>query len=122
VKKSKDNVPPLPPLRLRASAGELCVPFVHGKEDILAQRRRARGERQGQSVPTPEAYKSLAPASSQGHIPFMKIATASANGRSKAQPKPGRLRMTRQLAEKHAVGDPKAPKFDGVAFLRTLKK
>ncbi len=52
----------------------------------------------------------------------MKIATTSANGRSKAQAKTGSLRMIRQLAEKRAVGDPKAPKFDGVAFLRTLKK
>jgi hypothetical protein len=52
----------------------------------------------------------------------MKTATAPANGRSKAQPKPASLRMTRKLAEKRAVGDPKAPKFDGVAFLRTLKK
>ena len=30
--------------------------------------------------------------------------------------------MTRRLAEKRAVGDPKAPKFDGAAFLRSLKK
>jgi len=52
----------------------------------------------------------------------MKTATASANGRSKTQPKPASLRMTRQLAAKRAVGDPNAPKFDGVAFLRTLKK
>ena len=52
----------------------------------------------------------------------MKTATAPANGHSKAQLKPASLRMTRQLAEKRAVGDPKAPKFDGAAFLRTLKK
>lgn len=35
---------------------------------------------------------------------------------------PGGPRMTRPLAEKRAVGDAKAPKFDGVAFLRSLKK
>jgi hypothetical protein len=33
-----------------------------------------------------------------------------------------RPRMTRKLAEARAVGDPKAPKFDGVAFLKSLKK
>ena len=52
----------------------------------------------------------------------VKIATAPANGRTKAQPKLASPRMTRRLAEKRAVGDPDAPKFDGVAFLRTLKK
>jgi len=30
--------------------------------------------------------------------------------------------MTRRLAEKRAVGHAKAPRFDGAAFLRTLKK
>ena len=33
-----------------------------------------------------------------------------------------RPKMTRGLAEERAVGDPKAAKFDGVAFLKTLKK
>ena len=33
-----------------------------------------------------------------------------------------RPRMTRELAEARAVGDPTKPKFDGVAFLRGLKK
>ena len=66
--------------------------------------------------------KLFAPASIQGYCWYMKTAMAPASGRSKARPKPGSLRMTRQLAEKRAVGDPKAPKFDGVAFLRTLKK
>ena len=33
-----------------------------------------------------------------------------------------RPRMTRELAEARAVGDPTKPKFDGVAFLRSLKK
>ncbi len=46
----------------------------------------------------------------------MKTATAPANGRSKTQEKLTNLRMTRQLAEKRAVGDPKAPKFDGVVL------
>jgi hypothetical protein len=30
--------------------------------------------------------------------------------------------MTRQLAEKRAVGKADGPQFDGVAFLRSLKK
>lgn len=30
--------------------------------------------------------------------------------------------MTRRLAEERAVGDAKAPKFDGVVFVRSLKK
>jgi len=33
-----------------------------------------------------------------------------------------RPRMTRELAEARAVGDPTKPKFDGVAFLRGPKK
>jgi len=37
-------------------------------------------------------------------------------------PRNGRPRMTRVLAEKRAVGDSKAPKFDGVALLQSLKK
>ena len=36
--------------------------------------------------------------------------------------KPRRLQMTKQLARQRAVGNPKAPKFDGAAFLRSLKK
>ena len=53
----------------------------------------------------------------------MKTATSSANGRTKLAPRLARSpRMTRPLAEKRAVGDPKAPRFDGVAFLRLLKK
>lgn len=31
-------------------------------------------------------------------------------------------RMTKELAEARAIGDPKAVKFDGVAFLKSLKK
>lgn len=53
----------------------------------------------------------------------MKAATSIANGRTKLAPTTARgPRMTRSLAEKRAVGDPKAPRFDGVAFLRSLKK
>lgn len=33
-----------------------------------------------------------------------------------------RPRMTRELAEKRAMGDPKGRKFDGTAFLAALKK
>jgi hypothetical protein len=53
----------------------------------------------------------------------MKTARAGRNGRPKtARVKTRRLRMTRRLAEERAVGDAKAPKFDGVVFLRSLKK
>jgi hypothetical protein len=41
------------------------------------------------------------------------------NRRAAEKPRP---RMTRELAEARAVGDPTKPKFDGVAFLRSLKK
>jgi len=57
------------------------------------------------------------------HCREMKAAPAGRNGRAKAsRVKTPRLRMTRRLAEKRAVGDAKAPKFDGVVFLRSLKK
>lgn len=53
----------------------------------------------------------------------MKTVPAGRNGRTKApRVKTPRSRMTRRLAEERAVGDPKAPKFDGVVFLRSLKK
>jgi hypothetical protein len=53
----------------------------------------------------------------------MKAARAGRNGRTKtSRVKTPRLRMTRRLAEERAVGDAKAPKFDGVVFLRSLKK
>lgn len=53
----------------------------------------------------------------------MKIAATTADDQPKPRvPKRVRLRMTAQLAEKRALGDPKAPRFDGVAFLRSLKK
>jgi hypothetical protein len=53
----------------------------------------------------------------------MKTTAARSNGhRVPVATKSARPRMTRQLAEKRAVGNTKAPKFDGAAFLRTLKK
>ena len=33
-----------------------------------------------------------------------------------------RPRMTRKVAEQRSIGNPKAAKFDGVAFLKSLKK
>jgi hypothetical protein len=53
----------------------------------------------------------------------MKAASLPAKKPRKSRaPKAVRPRMTRALAEERAVGDPRAPKFDGVAFLRSLKK
>ena len=56
----------------------------------------------------------------------MKAASSvetATNGHAKPHAaRPGRLRMTRRLAEKRAVGDAGKPKFDGVALLRSLKK
>jgi antitoxin (DNA-binding transcriptional repressor) of toxin-antitoxin stability system len=47
----------------------------------------------------------------------------TANGRPKfVVSKGARPKMTRKLAETRAVGDPKAPKFDGTAFLASLKR
>ena len=54
----------------------------------------------------------------------MKALLASNNGPAKAKATTSNgtgLRMTRQVAEKRAVGNSKAAKFDGVAFLRALK-
>ena len=52
-----------------------------------------------------------------------KQLVVTANGKPKfVVSKSPRPRMTRKLAEAHAVGDPKAPKFDGTAFLVSLKK
>jgi hypothetical protein len=36
--------------------------------------------------------------------------------------KGARLKMTRELAEARSVGDSRATKFDGVSFLKSLKK
>ena len=47
----------------------------------------------------------------------MKAAAHKPNRRAASKPRP---RMTRELAEARAVGGGKG-KFDGVAFLRTLK-
>ena len=53
----------------------------------------------------------------------MKTVSGPANGQTKlASTKAARPRMTRRLAEKRAVGDANTPKFDGTAFLRSLKK
>jgi hypothetical protein len=53
----------------------------------------------------------------------MKTTPARRKGRTKThRAKVPRLRMTRRLAEERAVGEAKAPKFDGVAFVRSLKK
>lgn len=48
----------------------------------------------------------------------MKAVAQKPSGRAAEKPRP---RMTRELAEARAVGGGKG-KFDGVAFLRTLKK
>ena len=49
----------------------------------------------------------------------MKAATQKPNRRAAEKARPC---MTRELAEARAVGDSTKPKFDGVAFLRGLKK
>lgn len=47
----------------------------------------------------------------------------TANGKPKFLVSKGaRPKMTRKLAEERAVGDPKAVRFDGTAFLASLKK
>ena len=47
----------------------------------------------------------------------------TANGKPKfVVSKNARPQMTRKLAERRSVGDPKAPRFDGTAFLGSLKK
>ncbi len=47
----------------------------------------------------------------------------TANGKPKfVVSKSAAPRMTRQLAEARAVGDPDGVKFDGTAFLASLKK
>ena len=46
----------------------------------------------------------------------------TANGKPKfVVSKSSRPKMSRELAEKRAVGHPKAPTFDGTAFLAALK-
>ncbi|HTV42260.1 MAG TPA: hypothetical protein VMF08_16945 [Candidatus Sulfotelmatobacter sp.] len=52
-----------------------------------------------------------------------KQLVVTSNGKPKfIVSKSARPRMTRKIAERRAVGDPKAPKFDGTAFLASLKK
>lgn len=47
----------------------------------------------------------------------------TANGKPKfVVSKSASPRMSRELAEKRAVGDAKAPRFNGTAFLSSLKK
>jgi len=55
-------------------------------------------------------------------VVMMKSAVASNGGIRLRRIRPARLRMTKRLAEKRSVGDAKAPKFDGVKFLRSLRK
>lgn len=52
-----------------------------------------------------------------------KQLVVTSNGKPKfIVSKSARPRMTRKIAERRAIGDPKAPKFDGTAFLASLKK
>lgn len=52
----------------------------------------------------------------------MKTAVLPRSGIKVRHTKPVRLRMTKRLAEERAVGDAKASKFNGVEFLRSLRK
>jgi antitoxin (DNA-binding transcriptional repressor) of toxin-antitoxin stability system len=52
-----------------------------------------------------------------------KQLVVTANGRPKfVVSKSAKAKMTRELAEARSVGKPGAPKFDGAAFLASLKK
>lgn len=52
-----------------------------------------------------------------------KQLVATSNGKPKfVVSKSSRPKMSRELAEKRAVGDPGAPRFDGAAFLASLKR
>ncbi len=56
-------------------------------------------------------------------LPEGKQLLVTAKGKPKfIVTKSSRPRMTRELALKRAVGDSADPKFDGVAFLKSLKK
>ena len=70
----------------------------------------------------PDAQLSFAPLDPTSHPQYfctpMKTAARKPNRRVAEKPRP---RMTRELAEARAVGGGKG-RFDGVAFLRTLKK
>lgn len=49
-----------------------------------------------------------------------RLAASTARHSASSKPTP-RRQMTVALAEKHAVGNGKHPRFDGVAFLRSLR-
>jgi hypothetical protein len=52
-----------------------------------------------------------------------KQLVVTANGKPRfVVSKSVRPKMTRKLAEARAVGNPKGPRFDGTAFLASLKK
>jgi antitoxin (DNA-binding transcriptional repressor) of toxin-antitoxin stability system len=52
-----------------------------------------------------------------------KQLVVTANGKPKfVVSKSPRPKMSRELAERRAVGDPKTPRFNGTAFLASLKK
>jgi hypothetical protein len=56
-------------------------------------------------------------------LPEGEQLVVTANGKPKFfVSRGGRPKMTRALAESRAVGDPEASKFDGTAFLASLKK
>jgi antitoxin (DNA-binding transcriptional repressor) of toxin-antitoxin stability system len=56
-------------------------------------------------------------------LPDGKQLLVTANGKPKfVVSKSSRPRMTRELAETRSVGSPNASKFDGTAFLGSLKK
>ena len=56
-------------------------------------------------------------------LPEGKQLLVTANGKAKfVVTKTPRPKMSRKLAEARAVGDARAPKFDGTAFLKSLKK
>ena len=56
-------------------------------------------------------------------LPEGKQLLVTSNGRPKfVVSKSARPKMTRKLAESRAVGDVKNAKFDGTAFLASLKK
>ena len=56
-------------------------------------------------------------------LPEGRQLLVTSNGRPKfIVSKSAKPKMTRKLAEARAVGNPKNPKFDGTAFLASLKK
>ena len=56
-------------------------------------------------------------------LPEGRQLVVTANGKPKfVVSKAQKPRMTRALAEQRAVGNPKGRKFDGTAFLASLKK